>query len=115
MGSTYFLVVSGPMPSGFLRAVQDQFDDIQVAGDRSRSVIECSVSDQPALRVLLTQIWDIGCEVLLVARIATESPRSPHGHRHDQHRPHPVGPTEADVAGHFRQTPQPDGRGSGCS
>jgi hypothetical protein len=82
VGSTYFLVVAGPMPSGFSRAVQDQFDDIEVASDRSRTVIQCSISDQSALRVLLTQLWDIGSEVLLVARIATESARSRHDHSH---------------------------------
>ena len=82
MGSTYCLVVVGPLPSGFTRAVQDQFDDVQVAAGRSRTVIECSIKDQSALRVLLTQLWDIGCEVLLVSRIVTESPRSHHGHCH---------------------------------
>jgi len=82
VGSTYFLVVVGPLPSGFTRAVQDQFDDVQVAAGRSRTVIECSVSDQSALRALLTLLWDVRCEVLLVSRILTENPRSHDGHCH---------------------------------
>ncbi len=76
MGSTYFLVVAGPIPSGFSRAVQEQFDDVQVAAGRSRTVIECSLSDQSALRALLSLLWDVKCEVLLVSRIVTENPRS---------------------------------------
>ena len=77
MGSTYILVVAGRMPSGFSGAVQDQFYDVRIAAGQSHTVIECSVSDQSALRVLLTQLWDVGCEVLLVSvlhRALEESP-----------------------------------------
>ena len=82
MGSTYFLIVAGQIPSGFSRAVKDQFEDVQVAAGRSRTVIECSVSDQSALRALLTLLWDVRCEVLLVSRIVTENPRSHDDHHH---------------------------------
>jgi len=75
--STYLLVVAGRMPSGFSRAVQDQFDGVRVAANPSHTVIECSVSDQSALRVLLTQLWDVGCEVLLVSVLHRESEESP--------------------------------------
>ena len=77
MGSTYILVVAGGMPSGFSGAVQDQFDDVRIAASRSHTVIECSVSDQSSLRVLLTQVWDVGCEVLLVSVLHRESEESP--------------------------------------
>jgi len=75
--STYLLVVGGRMPSGLSHAVQDQFDDVRVAANPSHTVITCSVSDQSALRVLLTQLWDVGCEVLLVSRRNRESEESP--------------------------------------
>ena len=77
MRSTYLLVVAGRMPSGFSRAVDDQFDDVRVAASSSHTAIECSVSDQSALRVLLTQLWDVGCEVLLVSLLHRESEESP--------------------------------------
>ena len=82
MGSTHFLVVAGPMSAAFSRTVQDRFDCVRVAADRSHTVIECSVRDQSALRALLTQLWDAGGEVLLVSQILTESPRNPYGHAH---------------------------------
>jgi hypothetical protein len=82
VGSTYFLIVAGQIPSGFSRAVQEQFEDVQIAAGRSRTVIECSVSDQSALRALLTLLWDVRCELLLVSRIDTENPRSHDGHCH---------------------------------
>ncbi len=82
VGSTYFMVVAGRVPSGLSHAVQDQFDDVRVAPGQSHTVIECSVSDQSALRVLLTQLWDVGSEVLLVSQVSNESPRSRHGHDH---------------------------------
>jgi len=82
VGSTYFLVVAGPMSAAFSRTVQDRFDHVRVTAGRSHTVIECSVRDQSALRALLTQLWDAGGEVLLVSQILTESPRSHHGNTH---------------------------------
>lgn len=79
MGSTYVVVVAGPMSSAFSRTVRDRFDCVRVAAGLSYTVVECLIGDQPALRALLTQLWDDGSEVLLVSQILTESPRSHHG------------------------------------
>ena len=82
MAATYFLVVGGPMSTAFARTVQDRFEYVRVVTGRSHTVIECSIRDQSALRALLTQVWDVGGEVLLVSQILNESPRSHHGHAH---------------------------------
>jgi hypothetical protein len=82
VGSTYFVVVAGPMSAAFARTVEDRFECVRVAPGRSHTVVECSIRDQSALRALLTQVWDVGGEVLLVSQILTESPRSHHGHAH---------------------------------
>ena len=81
MESTHFLVVAGPMSAALSRTVQDRFDYVRVTASRSHSVIECCIRDQSALRALVTQLWDAGCELLLVSQIA-ESLRSHHGHAH---------------------------------
>jgi len=81
MESTHFLVVAGPMSAALLRTVQDRFDYVRVIASRSHSVIECSVRDQSALRALVTQLWDAGCELILLAQIV-ENSRSHHDHAH---------------------------------
>jgi len=60
------------------QAVQDRFDDVRLTAGGCHTVIECSISDQSALRALLTQLWDVGGEVLLVSQTFTESTRSHH-------------------------------------
>jgi hypothetical protein len=66
--STYYLVVSGPVPSAVIGSVRERFDDVRVSAVPTGTVIECSIPDQAALRALLTQVWDVGCAVLLVRR-----------------------------------------------
>ena len=56
------------------------FGDVAVssAGDRpfvGCTAIRCTVADQSALRALLTQLWDLGGELVLLADVA----RGPHG------------------------------------
>jgi hypothetical protein len=79
VGSTYCLVVCGPMPSAAIATVRDRFEDVRVSGSSARVVIECSVADQAALRGLLTQVWDVGSGVLLVAVLPSGTGRD-HGH-----------------------------------
>jgi hypothetical protein len=67
VGSTYCLVVSGPMPSAVIGIVQDRFEDVRVCASPGRVVLQCSIPDQAALRALLTQVWDVGGAVVLVA------------------------------------------------
>lgn len=82
MGSTYLLVVAGPLSAAFARTVQDRFDDVRAVAFPSHTVIDCAIRDQSALRALLTQLWDAGGEVLLLSQIPTESRRSHHGRAH---------------------------------
>jgi hypothetical protein len=79
--STHLLVVAGPMSAALSRTVQDRFESVRVTSSRSHSVIECSVRDQSALRGLVTQLWDAGCELLLVSQVSeSPGPRRGHGH-----------------------------------
>jgi hypothetical protein len=71
VGSTYSLVVSGPMPSAVIGMVQDRFEDVRVCTLPGRVVLQCSIPDQAALRALLTQVWDVGGVVVLVAATST--------------------------------------------
>jgi hypothetical protein len=59
------------MPSAVIGNVQDRFDDVRVRTSPGRLVIECSIPDQAALRALLTQVWDVGGVVVLVAVMST--------------------------------------------
>lgn len=68
MGSTYRVVVSGPIPSAALGVLRDRFGDVRIAREPAGLVIRCSLPDQAALRALLTQVWDVGGAVLLVCR-----------------------------------------------
>jgi hypothetical protein len=67
VGSTYCLVVSGPVPSAVIGTLRDRFEGVRVSRASDGVVIECSIPDQAALRALLTQVWDVGGTVLLVA------------------------------------------------
>jgi hypothetical protein len=77
--STYCLVVSGPMPSAVIGSVRERFEDVRVSAAPAGTVIACSISDQAALRALLTQLWDVGCAVLLVVVTSNGSRRQHHG------------------------------------
>jgi hypothetical protein len=80
VGSTSCLVVTGPMPSAVIGVVRDRFEDVRVSAAPAGVVIECSLPDQAALRALLTQVWDVGSAVLVVAVLSSGIERSDHGH-----------------------------------
>jgi hypothetical protein len=75
VGSTQCVVVSGPMPSAVAGIVRDRFEDVRISTAPAGMVIECSIPDQAALRALLTELWDVGGAVLLVAVLSTDSER----------------------------------------
>lgn len=79
MGSTYCLVLSGPMPSAVIGIMRDRFEDLRVSATPAGTVIDCSIRDQAALRALLTQVWDVGGVVVLVAVTSDSGKRSRHG------------------------------------
>ena len=67
-------------PSALDGMLRQRFGDVSVssAGDRlfvACTTIRCTVADQSALRALLTQVWDFGGEVVLLA----EEAHGPHG------------------------------------
>jgi hypothetical protein len=80
MGSTYRLVVRDPVPSAVIGILRDRFEGVRVSRAAAGVVIECSIPDQAALRALLTQVWDVGGTVLLVAVASSSNERSRHGH-----------------------------------
>jgi hypothetical protein len=71
MGSTYCLVVDGPLPAGVGDLLSGRFEGVRIYPAAVHTVIECSVSDQSALRSLLTQVWDVGGTVLLLADVTS--------------------------------------------
>jgi hypothetical protein len=78
--ATYCLVLSGPMPSAVIATVRARFDDVRVSETPGGLLIECSIPDQAALRALLTQVWDVGGVLSLVAVLPDRRSR----HDHDQ-------------------------------
>jgi hypothetical protein len=68
------------MPSAIAGIIRDRFEDVRISAATAGTVIECSIPDQAALRALLTQVWDVGGAVVLVAVMSTDSERNRHGH-----------------------------------
>jgi hypothetical protein len=75
---TNVVVVVGPVSAAVSRTIRDRFEDVRFTVGGSATLIECSLRDQAALRALLTQLWDVGAELLLVSHVPTASPRSTH-------------------------------------
>lgn len=67
--TTYRLVIDGSLPAGMGDVLRSRFEGVQVAPGAAHTVIECSVADQAALRSLMTQVWDVGGTVLLLAEV----------------------------------------------
>ena len=72
MSSTYCLIVEGSFP-GSADWLADRFEGLRIWIAADRTVIDCPVPDQPALRALVTQVWDLGGRVLLLADVSGES------------------------------------------
>jgi hypothetical protein len=79
---TSVVVVAGPLSAAVTRTILDRFEDVRFTVGGSDTLIECSLRDQAALRALLTQLWDVGAELLLVSHPPAASPRSPHAQVH---------------------------------
>jgi len=69
MASTYCLIIEGALPTSALDALRRRFGDVRVQAAGARSLIQCSVTDQPGLRGLLAQVWDVGGVVLVLAAV----------------------------------------------
>lgn len=78
MTVTYRLVLAGSLPAGVDDMLRSRFEGVQVRSAAVHTVIECPVVDQPALRALVTQVWDVGGTVLLLAEVTrSEGTREP--------------------------------------
>ena len=72
MSSTYCLIIEGALPGSVDDLLSDRFEGLRIWTAADRAVIDCSIPDQPALRALLTQVWDLGARVLLLADVSGE-------------------------------------------
>jgi hypothetical protein len=75
----YRLVLDGSLPACITDLLRSRFEGVQVRSDAVHTVIECPVVDQSALRSLMTQVWDVGGTVLLLAAVT----RTEGTHSHD--------------------------------
>jgi len=73
MSSTYCLIVEGSLPGSADDLLTERFEGLRMWVAADRAVIDCPVPDQPALRALVTQVWDLGGRVLLLADVSGES------------------------------------------
>ena len=69
MTTNYRLIVDGSLPAGLGDMLRSRFEGARVYRGAAHTVIECSVADQSALRSLMTQVWDVGGTVLLLADV----------------------------------------------
>jgi hypothetical protein len=67
--TTYRIVLAGSLPAAVGDVLRSRFEGVQVYPVAVHTVIECSVADQSALRALMTQVWDVGGTVLLLADV----------------------------------------------
>lgn len=72
MDSTYRLVIAGRLPAAIQDVLAHRFPDVRIRPAGPRTVLECTVADQPALRSLVTQVWDVGATLLLLADISSD-------------------------------------------
>ena len=70
MTSTHYVIIDGHLPRAVAELLDQRFDDLRVCRRRHQSLLECTIADQPALRALVTQVWDVGATLLLLADIA---------------------------------------------
>jgi hypothetical protein len=62
----YELHIANRPPRLVLDQIRSRFGEVAVRRDADRTVLTGTVIDQPALRALLTLVWDSGGDVLAV-------------------------------------------------
>ncbi len=70
MTKTYCVILCDPVPDGLVDALERRYGDVHVAPDRGHTHLECQLTDEAALRGLLTAVWDAGLRVLALLDIA---------------------------------------------
>ena len=73
MTTRYLVRVAGPLSHVVTQAVSDRFGPLDVCREAASTVLAVPVPDQPALRSLLTALFDFGHEVLSISREGTHA------------------------------------------
>jgi hypothetical protein len=60
----YRLVIAGPVAQWLTDTIADRFGGVSISAAANGTVLEVVEADQPALRALLTLLWDVGHDVL---------------------------------------------------
>jgi len=60
------VTVAGPLPGSLARVIRARFAGVAIRPGTQRTALELDAADQPALRALLTLLWDVGHDVLSV-------------------------------------------------
>ena len=66
MELTYRLEIRGPLPRVAQDQLRERFGEVRVQSDRDRTLVSGHTADQAALRAVLSLLWDVGVEVLVV-------------------------------------------------
>ena len=66
MGSTYRLVVTGPVPGAVVERIRARIGDVTTRSAAGGTVLEGPIADQAAVRALLDLLWDAGGAVRLL-------------------------------------------------
>lgn len=66
MTTTYRVTVAGPLPGSLAGVIRSRFAGVTIRPGTRRTALELDAVDQPALRALLTLLWDVGHDVLSV-------------------------------------------------
>ena len=75
MTATYELHLASRPPRLVLEQIRSRFGAVGVRRDPGRTVLTGTVNDPPALRALLTLVWDGGGDVLAVLVDGEPTPR----------------------------------------
>jgi hypothetical protein len=65
-GSTYRLGLAGPVPAYLAEQIGDRFGPVTVSAACGLALLDGRIADQPAVRALLTLVWDAGGEIRLL-------------------------------------------------
>ena len=65
-GWTYCVGLAGPLPIYVVEQIRDRFGPVTIAAADGLRVLEGRIADQPAVRALLTLVWDAGADVRLL-------------------------------------------------
>ncbi|MDF2977466.1 MAG: hypothetical protein K0S40_2194 [Actinomycetospora sp.] len=66
MGSTYRLVVTGPVPGAVVERIRARIGEVTTRSTGGGTVLEGPIADQAAVRALLDLLWDAGGAVRLL-------------------------------------------------